>query len=45
MITKVLRFCENCVWLVGWSIVYGMATIVCFAIGFAFWQLIIGVVN
>ena len=42
MKTKVLVFCERCLWLAGWTIMYSMAAFVFGAIGFAFYQLVTG---
>ncbi len=40
MKTKLLRVCERCLFVLGWTIVYSMAAFVLGAVGFAFWQLI-----
>ena len=42
MKTKLIRVCERCLFVLGWTIMYGMAALVFTAIGFAFYQLVIG---
>ncbi len=42
MRTKVLWFCERCLWVAGWTIMYSMAAFVFGAIVFAFYQLVVG---
>jgi|TARA_R110000787_G_scaffold91176_1_gene192399 hypothetical protein len=42
MRSKIIRFCEGCARGIGWTIMYGMAALVFTAIGFAFYQLVIG---
>jgi hypothetical protein len=39
MKTKLLRVCERCLFVLGWTIMYGMAAFVLGAVCFAFWHL------
>ena len=41
MRNKVLRFCENCIWTVGWTFMAGLCCLIVWAIGFAFYQLFV----
>lgn len=39
MRNKVLRICENCIWVIGHALMIGMGTMIMLSIGFAFYQL------
>ena len=41
MRNKVLRFCEGCIYGLGWSVMAGLCGLIVWAIGFAFYQLFV----
>ena len=42
---RVLRFCENCIYGLGWSFMAGLCGLIMWAIGFAFYQLFLDLLS